>query len=160
MWLWRRVSKHRWSPTAAGAVDVVQAALDLRDEALSLFKVDDDVEAVQLTNIWAPTCCPNPQNISYLLLASACFTSVNKTPVLAPDPSLHPTLASKHYEVRGVDDRCSRALAKAVVSAANGSPNVRTIKEKDLKASGKALYSTDADFRRLIKTKWRQEMNV
>ena len=141
MWLWRRVSRRRWKPSdsAPQIVDLSQAMLDLKDDALSLFKVDSASDAEHLTIIWAPTCCPNPQPIHYLLLPDACFTDSGLLPKPTPDPGLHPFLSERHYEVAQVDDEKAKEIAASVVARYDGVPSVQTVRERETSADARSL---------------------
>jgi len=161
MWLWRNARRARWEhdrdPENPEHVGEAAKDVSLRNErgelGLSVFRVETTAEAQRVAILYASTLLDRPGKLDYMMAPSQCFENLELVVSHRPVEGLYPYLSERHYEVMGLDESVSLALARELLA----SPErvVVRIRESELIAELRKLMVKEPLLHHFVGEAWR-----
>jgi hypothetical protein len=158
VYLLRVGRQRRWGfeRDASNPDDVAEASLDLQlavdEDGLSVYRVEDETESLEVAVRWALTCRSKPQPMDYVVFPSELASDLGLTVAQTSREELDPFLNARHYEITGLTPELGRRLAQAILGHAGR--RVVRVKEKDLPSLGAEICRGDSELKKYLKREW------
>jgi hypothetical protein len=144
--------KGRWLGSDSSA-DTAVKDLGLRPDelGLSVYRVDNMHDAINIAKVHAPTARKKVDKIDFILFDENILGAIYGLELIKTPSSLHPQLSEVHHEILGLDPERAQLLAEAIL----GSPFcAERISADDLIESVRSRIADDDAFKSYIYDDW------